>query len=361
MNIEFKEITVRELVKDYEDNEQGGVLGYGGKLDVRPPFQREFVYNIDQSKAVINTLKQDHPLNVMYWAVREDESYEIIDGQQRTISICQYVEGDFSVEDMYFHNLTDDEKNQILDYKLMVYLCSGTDKEKLEWFETINIAGAVLTKQELRNAVYSGSWVSDAKKYFSKNGCYASNIASDYLNGSAIRQDYLETVIKWIHDGTIEDYMGIHQNDVDAVELKNYLTAVIEWVEATFPTKRIKLMKGQDWGEYYNTYKDNNYDAEKFEERIKELILDDDVSNKKGIYPYLLTGKEKHLSIRTFTEAMKQKVYVKQDGKCKISGKKMDISEMEADHITPWHEGGKTNEDNCQMISKEENRKKSGK
>ena len=162
------------------------------------------------------------------------------------------------------------------------------------------------------------------------------------------------------YHGDIDSYMSAHQNDTDAEELKDYLTNVIEWVEATFPNKRKKLMKGQDWGNLYNTYKDETYNADDLEKKIKELMLDDDVSNKKGIYPYLLTGKEKHLSIRTFTEAMKQKVYVKQDGKCKISGKKMDISEMEADHITPWHEGGKTNEDNCQMISKEENRKRYG-
>ncbi|MBC8266030.1 MAG: DUF262 domain-containing protein [Flavobacteriales bacterium] len=361
MKIEFKEITVRELVEGYVDNKQGGVLGFGGKLDVRPPFQREFVYNIDQSKAVINTLKKDYPLNVMYWAVREDGTYEIIDGQQRTISICQYVGRDFSFEGMYFHNLTDDEQNQILDYKLMVYLCSGTDKEKLEWFETINIAGAVLTKQELRNAVYSGSWVSDAKKYFSKNGCYASNIGSDYLNGSAIRQDYLETAIKWIHEGTIEDYMGIHQNDEDSVELKDYLTEVIDWVEATFPNKRKKFMKGQDWGTLYNIYKDETYDTVKLEKEIVKLILDDDVTKKSGIYPYVLTREEKHLSIRAFTPSMKLKVFTKQKGKCKICKKTFKIEEMEADHTTPWHSGGKTNEANCQMLCKKDNREKSGK
>ena len=120
-------------------------------------------------------------------------------------------------------------------------------------------------------------------------------------------------------------------------------------------------MKGQDWGAYYNTYKGKTYDAKAFEKRIKELMLDDDVSNKKGIYPYLLTGKEKYLSIRTFTEAMKQKVYVKQDGKCIVCSKEFDISKMEADHITPWHTGGKTNESNCQMLCKEDNRRKSGK
>ena len=184
MNIELKEITVRKLAEGYTDNAEEGVVGYGGKLDIRPPFQREFIYKDKQRDAVINTLTKDFPLNVMYWSVREDGNFEIIDGQQRTISVCQYIIGDFAFLDRYFHNLQTDEQEQILDYKLMIYLCSGTDSEKLEWFKIINIAGERLTDQELRNAVYAGSWVSDAKRYFSKNGCVAYQIGSDYLSGS---------------------------------------------------------------------------------------------------------------------------------------------------------------------------------
>ena len=172
MNIELKKITIRELTEGYEDNDENGVVGYGGKLDIRPPYQREFVYKDKQRDAVIDTITKDFPLNVMYWAVREDGNFEVIDGQQRTISISQFIDGDFSVkignfpENRAFHNLQKDEKEQILNYELMVYLCSGTDSEKLEWFRTINIAGEKLTEQELRNAVYSGSWVSDAKRFF---------------------------------------------------------------------------------------------------------------------------------------------------------------------------------------------------
>lgn len=156
MKIELQEITIQELVKDYQDNEENGVVGFDGKLDIRPPYQREFIYKDKQREAVIDTLTKDFPLNVMYWAVREDGGYEVIDGQQRTISICQFVEGDFAFRNRYFHNLQNDEQSQILNYKIMVYLCSGTDSEKLEWFKTINIAGEKLTDQELRNAVYSG-------------------------------------------------------------------------------------------------------------------------------------------------------------------------------------------------------------
>ena len=181
MKIELKEITVSELTAGYKDNAENGVVGYGGRLDIRPPFQREFIYKEKQRDAVIDTITKDFPLNVMYWAVREDGNFEVIDGQQRTISISMYVEGDFAFKNRYFHNLLNDEKQQLLDYKLMVYLCSGSDSEKLEWFKTINIAGEKLTDQELRNAVYAGSRVSDAKRYFSKNGCPAYAIGSDYL------------------------------------------------------------------------------------------------------------------------------------------------------------------------------------
>ena len=213
MKIKLREITVAELVDGYVHNDEKGVIGYGGKLDIRPPYQREFIYNDDQQKAVIDTLRKDFPLNVMYWAVRDDGGFEMIDGQQRTLSICKYATGKFSYDNLYFDNLKDHEKTQINNYKLTVYLCTGDGREKLEWFQTINIAGEKLTDQELRNAVYSGSWVSSAREYFSKTGCVAYQIGGDYLTGSAIRQDYLETVIKWKADGKnkIEDYMAKNQ------------------------------------------------------------------------------------------------------------------------------------------------------
>ncbi len=361
MKIELKEITVKDLTEGYEDNQENGVIGFGGKLDIRPPYQREFVYKEKQRAAVIDTIEKDFPLNVMYWAVRDDGYFEVIDGQQRTISICQFVEGDFAFKDRYFHNLQKDEKDKILDYKLMVYLCSGTDSEKLDWFRTINIAGEKLTNQELRNAVYSGSWVSDAKRYFSKNGCPAYAIGKDYLNGSPIRQEYLETTISWICDNGIEEYMGQHQNDANAGALWRYYQSVISWIEATFTKKRSKFMKGVDWGTLYNQFKDEVYDSKAIESEISKLILDDDVTNKKGIYPYILTKNEKYLSIRAFSDAIKQKVYEKQDGKCTICGNHFELTEMEGDHITPWSIGGKTDEANCQMICKEDNRRKSAK
>lgn len=388
MNIELHKITVRELTQGYVDNNENGVRAYGGRLDVRPPYQREFVYKDKQRDAVIDTLTQCFPLNVMYWAVRDtgqaddssaqgsaidstaignrtdcQPSFEIIDGQQRTISICQYVNGDFAFNFRYFHNLQPDEQEQILNYPLQVYICSGTDSEKLKWFRTINIAGEALTEQELRNAVYAGSWVSDAKRYFSKNGAPAAKIGSDYLNGSAIRQDYLETAISWISDGNIEVYMSNHQHDPSAAPLWQFFQSVITWIETTFrPTKeRKKIMKGVEWGMLYKQYKEQVFDYKSVDDEVKRLILDDDVTKKSGIYPYILTRKEKYLSIRAFTDAQKLSAYERQMGFCADCGQHFELSQMEADHITPWHAGGKTTADNCQMLCRECNRRKSGK
>lgn len=359
MKIELHKITVRDLTNGYADNAEQGVKAYGGKLDVRPPYQREFVYGDKQRAAVIDTLTQGFPLNVMYWATRDDGTFEIIDGQQRTISICQYVNGDFAYLFKYFHNLQEDEKEKILNYELQVYICSGTDSEKLKWFETINIAGEKLTEQELRNAVYAGSWVSDAKRYFSKNNCAAYGLASKYVSGSPIRQDYLETAIRWISKGNIEVYMGNHQHDPNAVALWNHFSSVINWVKALFPKYR-KEMKGVDWGTLYEKFKEQSLDATALEEKVTKLMMDSDVQKKSGIYAYVLDGDEHHLGIRAFDDNTKREVYERQQGICKICGKHFDIEQMEADHITPWKEGGRTIAENCQMLCRECNRRKGG-
>jgi hypothetical protein len=358
MKIVLKEITVRELVNGYKDNNDDGVVGYGGKLDIRPPYQREFVYNEKERNAVMNTLQKDYPLNVMYWAVREDGDFEIIDGQQRTISICQYVTNEYFIDGLIFDNLLSDKQEQILNYKLMVYFCSGEPSEKLAWFETINIAGKVLTDQELRNAVYSGSWVSDAKRYFSKNS--RPKIGDEYLNGSANRQEYLETAIDWISEGKINEYMSRNQHESNANELWLYFQSVINWVKVTFHKYR-KEMKGIDWGKLYNTFKNEKYDSKLLENEITVLMMDEDISNKKGIYFYILTRNEKHLNIRAFSDNQKREAYERQKGVCVKCQKTFEINEMEADHITPWHEGGKTNAENCQMLCRNDNRTKSGK
>lgn len=355
MEIKLNEIKIKDIVNGYIDSQENGVKGYNGKLNIRPAFQREFVYKEKERNAVIETIVKGFPLNVMYWVDCEDGTYELLDGQQRTISICQYVNGDFSLDGKYFHNLTQAEKNQILDYTLMIYICNGTDKEKLDWFEIINIAGVQLKKQELRNAIYTGPWLTDAKKYFSKNGCVAYLLANKYLNGEVNRQDYLETVLSWISsitDTEIRDYMAMHQHDTHATPLWQYFQSVIGWVETIFPKYR-KEMKGLSWGIFYNKYKDVNYNPHELEERIKELMQDDDVTKRSGIYEYLLSGNIKHLHIRAFTDNEKRKVYESQEGICPDCGKHFEINEMEAHHKIRWVDGGHTNVENCVMLCKE--------
>lgn len=360
MKIELNEISIREVAENYVDNAEDGVVGYNGKLNIRPKYQREFVYDEKQRNAVIDTIRKGFPLNVMYWVKNEDGTYEVLDGQQRTISFCQYINGDFSIDNRAFHNLTKTEQDLILDYKLMIYFCEGNDKEKLDWFKIINIAGEKLTDQELRNAVYTGPWLTNAKLHFSKTSCAAYLLAKDYVNGSPIRQEYLETALSWINNGNVEEYMSIHQHDPNANELWTYFRNVIEWVKLTFTNYR-KEMKGINWGALYNQFKNNTYDTNKLEQKIQTLMIDDDVTNKKGIYFYVLTRNEKYLNIRAFTESQKRSAYEKQNGICKNCGKHFDIKEMEADHITPWHAGGKTSIENCQMLCKDCNRRKSGK
>lgn len=360
MKIELHEISVREVSKNYVDNAEEGVVGYNGKLNIRPKYQREFVYDDKKRDAVIDTIFKDFPLNVMYWVKNEDGTFEVLDGQQRTISFCQYVKSDFSVDNRAFHNLTKTEQEKLLNYKLMVYFCEGNDKEKLDWFKIINIAGEKLTEQELRNAVYTGTWLTNAKSIFSKSNCAAYLLSKDYVNGSPIRQEILETALSWISKGEIEKYMSVHQQDPNANELWTYYRNIIEWVKLTFTTYR-KEMKGIDWGSLYDKFKDKMFDAKKLEKEIQTLMMDDEVTAKKGIYPYVLTRNEKYLNIRAFTESQKREAYEKQKGVCPVCKKKWKIEEMEADHITPWHEGGKTSAKNCQMLCKEDNRRKSGK
>lgn len=359
MDIELKNITVRELVEGYQDKQEDGIVGFGGKLNIRPPFQREFVYNDKQREAVIDTVTRNFPINTMYWATTTD-GFEIVDGQQRTISLCQYVDGLFSYKNRYFHNLQQDEKETILDYKLTVYQCQGTDSEKLGWFRIINIAGEKLTEQELRNAVYAGAWTADAKRYFSKTQCAAWRLADKYMNGSPIRQDYLETTISWINEGDIEGYMATHQHDMNANPLWLYFQAVVSWVNATFPKYR-KEMKGIAWGTLYNTHKDDSLDPATLEAETARLMADDEVTRKRGIYEFLLTRNEKHLSIRTFTDSNKRTLYERQNGICITCKKPFTIDQMEADHITPWSQGGKTELNNGQMLCRECNRRKSAK
>lgn len=370
MTINPQEITIRELVADFKDDGENGVWGFGGKLNIRPPYQREFVYKEKQKKAVIETIMSGFPLNVMYWSVNGDGTYEIIDGQQRTMSICEYYTTNKSFGykiggfEHGFQNLSDEDKNKFLNYTLTIYFCEGTSNEKLDWFQIINTAGEQLTPQELKNAVFSGSWVTDAKRHFSKKDCVAVGLGGKYVKPhyEVNRQGLFELVLLWktgSMDG-LKGYMRIHQHDQNANELWEYFKRVIHWVETTFPKYR-KEMKGVDWGFLYGKYKDGQYDTAKLEEEITRLMMDEDVTNKKGIYRYVLTRDERSLNIRTFSDNVKREVYERQGGRCHYCGKPFDISDMEGDHITPWSRGGKTVVENCRMACRRCNKEFSNK
>lgn len=364
MKIELKKIKIREVVEKYLDNDEDGVVGYNGKLNIRPKYQREFVYDNKQRDAVLETIRKGFPLNVMYWAVNEDGTYEVLDGQQRTISFCQYAAGNFSIKidghPMAMHNLTQSQKEKILDYELTVYVCEGNDQDRLDWFKTINIAGAVLTAQELRNAVYTGPWLTHAKSIFSKTNGPAYGLANKYVSGAPIRQELLEKALSWKSDGEIKQYMSDHQHDQNANELWNYFQNVLWWVQQTFTTYR-KEMKGVEWGPLYDSNKARQFDTDELERRTAEMMQDPDITKHRGIYGYLLDGDERHLSIRQFDTRDRRVAYERQNHKCAFGthchtpgnhdGQHVfAIDEMQGDHITPWSKGGKTIAENCQML-----------
>ena len=373
MTIKQIEVTVRDITTGYINNEEQGVRGYDGKLDIRPPYQREFIYSDKEQQAVITTVLHGYPLNVMYWVKRSDDAecpYEVMDGQQRTLSLCEYVAGKFSYDFKNFFNLTDDIKNKILDYKLTVYVCEGEASEKLEWFKTINIAGKPLNEQEINNAVYAGPFVSDAKRHFSKSNCGAYRLGKDLVDGTPIRQDFLKRALEWMADHETREgkrqtpvgYMAAHQHDPNANNLWTYFQNVLNWAQTNFDMKRFRcIMKGLDWAFYYDKYRSETLDAADLGKRISELMTDGEIQRQKGIIPYVLTGDERFLDLRAFPQNIKLAVWEKQNHICPHCGKEYDFEFMEGDHITPWRDGGRTVIENCQMLCKECNRRKGAK
>ena len=364
-------IKISKLAKNYQNNNIKGVFGMDGELNIRPPYQREFVYDDKKRNEVIRTILRNLPLNTFWFSKNNQGTYEVLDGQQRSISFLDYINNKFSImykeKTMYFTNLPQDVKQKILDYKIDVFICEGTDSEQLDWFKIINIAGEKLTPQELRNAIYSGPFVEAAKLYFSKPNSPAGEIAEDYLKGKAIRQEILETALKWaalisVKDCKIETYMANYQDENNAQDLIDCFNDVIGWVKRTF-TKIRKQMKSVDWGSLYLKY--NNYhqfnDITDLNEKVDKLMADEEVKNKKGIYYYVFDNNEKHLNLRAFDESTKTTIYEKQGSKCAKCNVLDDISEMEADHIKPWSQGGKTDKDNCQVLCKKCNREKGAK
>lgn len=377
-NIADLQITIRDLVDGYVNDDENGVFGYGGKLTIRPAFQREFIYKDKQRDAVIDSVINGYPLGVMYWSKGEDGNYECLDGQQRTISICDYVHNKFSIKvngyPKIFNNLTNNEKEKILNYKLLVYGFNGTDSEKLEWFKRINTPGTTLNNQELLNAVYTGEWLSDAKRYFSKRGCSAYTYSKGFVKGDVTRQDYLEKALIWAADKddikSLEDYMSIHQNDKDANYLWQYFCSIIDWAKRTFPNIDSKLTEKQNWGILFNKWNWKQYNDKELKGEIEKLLEysdDGEITKPDGIIPYVLSDRtpsdERYLSLRTFPNSMKLRNYNKQTEKAKIDGtsncpycskvgikKIYKFEEMQGDHIVPWSKGGRTIETNLQML-----------
>ena len=384
MKISTPLITIKDLIKNYRDTGENGVTAYGGKLNVRPAFQRAFVYEPYDRDKVMMTVYNGLPLNSIYWAINPDKTYEVIDGQQRIISICQFLindDGDGNPiainfnekNNQTFEGLSDEKQNEILSYKLNVYVCEGTDDEKLEWFHTINIAGKIMTSQELLNANYTGKWLSAAKVYFSKkrnnraiNISFFNNNEKDTLlsiNGDdANRQALLELVLQWISNSEIEkypeikNYMAIHRHDKDAEEIWNFFNKVIKWVKKIFPKYR-KEMKGLDWGILYNKYGNKKHDKEKMEKELVRLLeiysTDPDGLNKSGFYEYVLSGERNLIWKRVFSEKQQNQVYINQNKKCSICNKKFNIKDLEAHHKKAFIDGGETVIGNCQLLCKD--------
>ena len=373
MTIKQIEVTVGEITQGYINNDEQGVRGYNGLLDIRPPYQREFIYNDKEQQAVINTVLHRYPLNVMYWVKRGLDAecpYEVMDGQQRTLSLCEYVAGKFSFEFKNFFNQPADIQKRIMEYPLTVYVCEGEASEKLEWFKTINIAGKPLNEQEINNAIFAGPFVSDAKRHFSKSNCGAYRLGKDLVNGTPIRQDFLKKALEWMADHEQREdkaqsavgYMAQHQHDPNANNLWTYFQNVLNWAITNFDMKRFKkIMKGLDWALFYDRFHEYTLDTVTLAKEISQLLRDSEIQKQNGIIPYVLTHDERYLDLRAFPEDIKLAVWEQQEHRCKMCGKEFDIEFMEGDHIKPWREGGRTVVENCQMLCRDCNRHKGAK
>ena len=378
--------TIEEICKGfvYNELEGKGLYGLNGDLIIQPEYQRNYIY-ADGKKdvAVIDSILKGYPLGLIYFNRRQDGKLEILDGQQRITSIGRFVTDKFAVKDsngmeQYFTGLNVELQKKINETKLLVYICDGEESEIKDWFKTINIAGIPLNEQELLNAIYSGSFVTKAKEVFSNSSSSKIAIWSDYVNGSANRQDYLHTALEWVsaHNGlSIEKYMSQHRKDENINELKTYFDTVIDWIEATFKDTTSE-MKGLEWGRIYETYHSNGYNSDKLWNRITELLADDFVTNSKGVFEYVLGGEidKSLLNIRIFDDRTKKAVYQKQtnnaekigESNCPICAscdntnktKIWKLSEMDADHVSAWSKGGSTDISNCQLLCKTHNRAK---
>lgn len=376
-------LTIKDICDGfvYNEYEGKGLFGWSGKLVIQPEYQRNYIYSDGKKDvAVIQSLLKKYPIGLLYFVKVGENKYEVLDGQQRITSIGRYVTGRFAVIDEndipnYFSGLPEDKQEIILNTKLTIYICEGTESEIKEWFKTINISGVPLNNQELLNAIYSGSFVTLAKEEFSNS--QNSNIAkwSAYIKAEANRQGYLETALDWVSKGNIETYMSAHRWDTNIFELKTYFNSVLDWVATVF-VDTDDTMRGLDWGSLYEKYHCRAYNPSEVSQKVNELLSDIYVTDKKGIYEFILGGclDYKLLYIRVFSESDKKSVYNKQTQLAQSAGasncplcaigndnnknKIWKYSEMDADHVTAWSKGGATVIENCQMLCKTHNRAK---
>lgn len=375
--------TVDDLCKGfvYNEYEGKGLYGLSGKLVIQPEYQRNYIY-ADGKKdvAVIESILNGYPLGLLYFVKVADDKYEVLDGQQRITSFGRFVTGKFPIIDdhgmqQYFKGIADDKQKKILESKLTIYICEGEESEIKAWFKTINIAGVPLNEQELLNAIYSGTFVTAAKEEFSNSN--NSNIQkwSAYISGSVLRQDYLRTALMWVSRNNIDAYMSSHRKDTSITELKTYFNSVIDWVSSVFSDVE-PTMKGLPWGDLYEKYHKNSYDPDEVSRKLQELLADEYVTDKKGIYEYILGGCTdiKLLNVRIFDNKTKTVVYNRQTADAKAKGvsncplcaigndsnkaKIWKQAEMDADHVSAWSKGGLTDINNCQMLCKTHNRAK---
>lgn len=368
----------------YNEYEGKGLFGLAGKLVIQPEYQRNYIY-ADGKKdvAVIQSLLKGYPIGLIYFTKVAEDKFEILDGQQRITSIGRFLTMKFPISDdrgiqRYFRGLAEDLQRKILDTKLTIYECSGTESEIKEWFRTINIAGVPLNDQELLNAIFSGPFVTLAKAEFSNSQNANIQKWSAYIGGDVKRQDFLRTALMWVSKGNIDDYMGRHRYDTDINELKTYFNSVIDWVSSVFLDVKPQ-MRGLNWGELYERFHANAYDPNDVHEKVSQLFADFSVGNPKGIFEYILGGcvDTKLLEIRVFDDRTKQVVYERQTAEAKEKGvsncplcalgrdsnqrRIYKLKEMDADHVTAWSRGGATDIGNCTMLCATHNRAKGNK
>ena len=379
------DITVKDICQGfvYSELEGKGLFGLSGKLTIQPEYQRNYIYASDGGKkevAVIESILKGYPIGLIYFNKVGDDGFEVLDGQQRITSFGRFVTNKFAIKDQngmqqYFNGFASDKKEKILETKLLIYECEGTESEIKEWFKTINIAGVPLNDQELLNAVYSGPFVTLGKEEFSNSQNANIQKWSAYIKGSANRQDFLECALDWASEGNIGDYMSRHRYDKNINQLKAYFNTVIDWVSSVFVDVE-REMCGLEWGRLYKEYHNASYNPSKVSSEVKKLYADPYVTARKGIFEYILGGSDnpKLLNVRVFDQATKKKVYAKQTAEANISGKSncplcaigpdatkdkiWQQMEMDADHVTAWSKGGATDIENCQMLCKTHNRAK---